>query len=180
MVFCVQACGFTPRCALEDDDSGELRVLKILRIIKECRFGIHDLSRTELNSITQLPRFNMPFELGLDFAHRYTGKGPHRTKKLLILDREMFRYQTYLSDLAGVDIKAHLNNPHRLIQIVNDWLRNQPDDPDFPGGKDISRLFTKFETELPRFAARRGHNPEELSFTVLTQLIRQWLERVVK
>ncbi len=180
MVFSIQAYGFFPRCALESDDSGELRILKILRIIKECRFGIHDLSRTESDPITQLPRFNMPFELGLDFAHRYTSKGPHRTKRLLILDREIFRYQSFISDLAGIDIKAHMNRPDRLIQLINDWLRNQSEIFGIPGAAAIIKLFNKFEIQLPKFATHRGHDPKELSFTVLTQIIGEWLEAGVK
>lgn len=180
MIFAIQACGFQARCALEDDDSGKLRILKILRIINQCRFGIHDLSRTELNPITQLPRFNMPFELGLDFAHRYAGQKLHRDKPLLILDREPFRYQTFISDLAGIDIKVHLNNQYRLIQVVNDWLRTQVKAATLPGAKAIEALFKEFEIQLPEFAAKRGHNPEELSFSVLSPIIHDWLKLVVK
>jgi len=54
-----------PRCALEVQDSSENRLKKILRIIGECQFAIHDISRTDLDKKHQLPRFNMPFELGL-------------------------------------------------------------------------------------------------------------------
>ncbi len=57
--------GFVARCALEDDDGGEIRLSKIERIIEECRFGIHDLSAVALDAGTNLPRFNMPLELGL-------------------------------------------------------------------------------------------------------------------
>lgn len=178
MVFAIQACGFKARCALEDEDSGELRILKILRVINECRLGIHDLSRTELNPITQLPRFNMPFELGLDFAHRYAKK--QRDKSLLILDREAFRYQMFISDLAGVDIKAHQNIPRKLIQIINDWLRSQTGVATLPGASAVTELFAKFELQLPRYVSKLGHNPEELSFTVLNLTIHDWLQKVVK
>jgi hypothetical protein len=34
-------------------------------MIEECRFGINDLSAVELGATAGLPRFNMPFELGL-------------------------------------------------------------------------------------------------------------------
>ena len=46
-------------------DRYDLRLLKILCIIGECRLGIHDISRTELDAASGLPRFNMPLELGL-------------------------------------------------------------------------------------------------------------------
>ena len=65
LVFAVHDCGFVARCALEQDDSGEIRIEKIYSIIAACRFGIQDLSRTTLDSRFHLPRFNMPFCKGL-------------------------------------------------------------------------------------------------------------------
>ena len=54
--------GCKPRSALEESDSSALRLEKIYKLIKNCRFSIHDLSRTELSHSTGLPRFNMPLE----------------------------------------------------------------------------------------------------------------------
>jgi hypothetical protein len=65
LVFTIFDCGFIPRCALEEDDGGMVRFEKIKQIIKESKFGIHDLSRTELDIENYLPRFNMPLELGV-------------------------------------------------------------------------------------------------------------------
>ena len=65
MLFAVYDCGFKPRCALETTDAGQVRVQKISAIIRDCAFGIHDISRTQLDEGSGLPRFNMPFELGL-------------------------------------------------------------------------------------------------------------------
>src|SRR4051794_260570 len=65
LVFGVIACGFRARCAREMDDGTETRIDKLYRIIEQCRFGLHDLSRTELDSVNSLPRFNMPLELGI-------------------------------------------------------------------------------------------------------------------
>jgi hypothetical protein len=48
-------------------------------MIRECRYGIHDLSRIELNE-AQYPRFNMPFELGIFFGARYIGTGEQKKK----------------------------------------------------------------------------------------------------
>ena len=49
LVFAVHDCGFVARCALEDDDGARIRVAKIYDLIEACRFGIHDVSRTELD-----------------------------------------------------------------------------------------------------------------------------------
>jgi hypothetical protein len=59
-VFAVHDVGFRPRCALEASNAGQFRLNKILEIIADCKYSIHDLSRTELDSDSGLPRFNMP------------------------------------------------------------------------------------------------------------------------
>jgi hypothetical protein len=38
-------------------DVGLVRFEKILQLVKACRFGIHDTSRTELDRRNRLPRF---------------------------------------------------------------------------------------------------------------------------
>jgi hypothetical protein len=63
ILFTVFAMGCEPRSALEESDSSALRLEKIYKLIKNCRFSIHDLSRTELSPSTGFPRFNMPLEL---------------------------------------------------------------------------------------------------------------------
>src|SRR5258706_8576463 len=88
MVFAVFDCGFQPRCALEATDAGQIRVQKISGIIRECALGVHDISRTELDKQTRLPRFNMPFELGLYLGAKWFGDDGQRRKNTLILDRE--------------------------------------------------------------------------------------------
>jgi hypothetical protein len=42
----------------EVDDASEVRIEKIARIIAACRFGIHEICRTEPDPETNLPRFN--------------------------------------------------------------------------------------------------------------------------
>ena len=64
IVFAVIHCGYTVRCALEAEDTGATRIDRIYRLIEECCFGIHDISRIERDAVNNLPRFNMPFELG--------------------------------------------------------------------------------------------------------------------
>lgn len=64
IVWTVQDLGFSARCATERDDSGEIRIQKIMQIIAQSQYGIHNISRTQVND-EGLPRFNMPYELGL-------------------------------------------------------------------------------------------------------------------
>ena len=134
IVFAVMNCGFLPRCALERVDSGEVRIEKICRIISECRFGIHDISRTELSADSRLPRFNMPFELGLYLGAARFGEIKQRKKCSLIFDTEPYRYQKFLSDIAGQDISAHHGNPAQAISQIRDWLATSSRRSDLPGG----------------------------------------------
>ena len=55
LVFAVHDCGYIARCALEVDDSGQVRIQKIEQMIADCKFGIHDISRVETDPQTQLP-----------------------------------------------------------------------------------------------------------------------------
>jgi len=74
IVFVVLDCGFIPRSTKEIDDSSRLRLKSITEIIQKCKYGIHDLSRVELDDDNQLPRFNMPFELGIFYGAKEFGE----------------------------------------------------------------------------------------------------------
>ena len=54
LVFAVHDCGFFVRCALEIN-AGQLRLQTICNLIRACRYGIHDLSRTQLGPDNRLP-----------------------------------------------------------------------------------------------------------------------------
>src|SRR5260370_42202316 len=109
-VFAIFDCGFWPRCALEIDDASEVRIDKVFNIVAECKYGIHDISRTEVTSASGLPRFNMPLELGMFLAAKRFGTGKQRRKVCLVLDTMPYRYQQLISDIAGQDIHVHSNN----------------------------------------------------------------------
>jgi hypothetical protein len=98
IIFTIYDCGYYPRCALESADSGELRFPKICGLIRDCRYGIHDLSRIELDTSTQLPRFNMPLELGLFLGAKEFSKNKERV--CLVMDTEPYRYQGVLFRLG--------------------------------------------------------------------------------
>jgi hypothetical protein len=98
-------------------DTGYGRLNKIIDLIGFCDFSLHDISRTELEHGSNLPRFNMPFELGLTFGLKHP---KHGTKKMnaLVLDRELHRYERFLSDLKGWDPVSHNGDPLESITQV--------------------------------------------------------------
>jgi hypothetical protein len=177
LVFAITHCGFRPRCALEIDDGSEVRVDKIFRIIEECRFGLHDLSRTELDRSSGLPRFNMPLELGMFLAAKRFGGARQRTKACLILDRSAYRYQKFVSDIAGQDIRAHDRDLNLAITVTRDWLRASSS-RSMPGGAEIHRQFRKFKSQLPALCRSLKLEPAEMTFNDLTNIIVEWLRTV--
>lgn len=176
ILFTVSACGFRLRCALEIQDSAETRIEKIQRIIKECRLGIHDISRTALDATSGLPRFNMPFELGLFLGAKCFGTPTQRRKSCIVLDVERFRYQKFLSDIAGQDPVAY--DPTKvdaLIRKIRDWLKSQSPQADIPGPVRIRGEYQFFCDDRPQVLASLGLEESELCFTDRYQIINNWL-----
>jgi hypothetical protein len=176
IVFCVVACGFVPRCTLELTDAAEVRINKIYELIDQCNRSIHDISRTEVAGAYHLPRFNMPLELGIFLgAKRFGGRSSHM--RCLILDRAPYRYQRFISDIAGQDIRAHNASPRQAIRQVRNWLQPTAGTGVIPGGAAIWRWYSRFRQELPVIAEEAELDPEELTFTDYLHLVINWLQQ---
>jgi hypothetical protein len=176
IIFTVHDCGFVARCAREVSDSSQVRIDKIFQIISDCKYGIHDISRTELDAINQLPRFNMPLELGFFLAAKRFGGKQQKQKLCLILDTEQFRYQKFCSDIAGQDISAHGNNADRLIKKVRDWLNDSIADVRIPSGSKIAERYHLFEDDLPLYCQTFRKDKSELTFIDFRNLVIAWLK----
>jgi hypothetical protein len=163
-IFTVYRCGFTPRCALEVIDGGGTRIAKIEKLIEECPFGIHDISRTELDATNRLPRFNMPLELGLFLGARRYGDAVQKRKRCLVLDREPYRYQKFISDIAGQDTDSHDGQIDKLIEKVraflNSSLRGQP----LLSAAAIRTDYEQFDLALPVICQRLNVDPDNLDY----------------
>lgn len=159
------------------DDASETRIDKIYDLIAHCRFGVHDLSRTELDVQHALPRFNMPLELGIFLGAKRFGDDGQRRKRGLVLDVERYRYQKFISDLAGVDIQDHGGEPERAVHRLRDWLgtvaRRQ-----LPGGDRVWSAYMAFARDLPRLAQESETDAEQLTYVDFEMLVLAWLEEV--
>lgn len=181
IVFVLKACDYAPRCALEADSATEVRVEKILRIIGDCALSIHDISRTQLDRKSKLPRFNMPFELGLFLGAAKLGGARHQKKSALILDVEPYRYQKYLSDIAGQDIRAHGNDPDAVIGHVRNWLNTHSlSNQVLPGKAALVKQYRRFQKQLPVMLKELQIKEAEISFVDWSRLIETWLVAVAK
>src|SRR5688500_11733451 len=86
LLFTIIYLGFTPRIALESLDSGSPRIEKIVSLIRDSQYAIHDLSRIKAKKTDELFRLNMPFELGVDVGCRLFKRGKWSRKRCLILE----------------------------------------------------------------------------------------------
>jgi hypothetical protein len=175
IIFTVFACGFEPRSTLEHEDASQVRIEKIYRLIAGSAFGIHDISRTELDGENQLPRFNMPLELGVFLGAKQFGTGRHRSKRCLVLDRERYRFQKFISDIAGQDIKAHGNSPEIVVRTVRDWLRDAIGQKTMPGGSHLWARYQLFTTDLTEMCETAKLTPAHLTFRDFYHLVLEWL-----
>lgn len=122
LLFTVVYLGFRPRIASERSDSGETRLDKICNLIQESRLSIHDLSRLKSDAADEFYRLNMPFELGIDYGARLFGSSKMNGKRSLILETSYYDFQKALSDIAGMDIKAHHDEPEEVVAAVRNWF----------------------------------------------------------
>jgi len=154
-----------------------VRIDKICQLVATCRFGIHDLSRTELDPLHQLPRFNMPFELGLFVGAQRYGNRMQRKKSCLILDRAPYRYQRFCSDIAGQDPVSHNGEPNRAIRVVRDWLQRYSGTR-APSGSLMAARYDRFRSDLPRMCRLGRLREAELTFSDFVYVLSVWLRHV--
>ena len=174
LIFAVIRCGFQVRCAREKADGAETRIDKLYNIIEDCRFGIHDLSRTELDAVNHLPRFNMPLELGLFLGARRYGDNAQKAKCCAIMDVESFRYQRFISDLNGMDIHAHHGDPREMVEHVRTFLLTNSRRKTIPDRVDLLASYDRFIVALPGLAAPFNADPLRMIYPDFERLVISW------
>jgi hypothetical protein len=109
-VSALTSLGLRPRCVLEvSPDKDRLR--RLVSLMSECAYSIHDLSHVTLSrSPHRVPRFNMPFELGMcaslsiELRHRFR-----------VFEEIPHRLGQSLSDLQGYEPFIHHGTVHGVI-----------------------------------------------------------------
>ncbi|BDC52708.1 hypothetical protein F183_A50230 [Bryobacterales bacterium F-183] len=177
IVFAITDLGFVARSAREEDDGGDFRLAKIQRIIEQCRYGVHDISAVKLDTKYKLPRFNMPLELGLFLGCKRYGGNRQRHKISLIFDADPYRYQIFISDIAGQDIHCHSNDAKTAMQELRTWLATASRRTKLPGGKDIFERYERFQADLPALCKELKLEDTELTFKDLRQMMAAWLKQ---
>lgn len=171
LLFTVIYVGFLPRIASERSDSGETRIDKICALIRTCQYSIHDLSRLRASQIGELSRMNMPFELGIEYGSRRFGVQPLTRKKCLVLEKEQHEFQKALSDLSGIDIKHHNNEPAEVVRAVRNWF---VETVGLSGIHSASRIWYRFADFASDFYDTRvadGYTAQDLNMMPVPEYI---------
>lgn len=173
MLFTVKYTGFEPLIA-QTTDSGQVRIKKIIRMMQDAEYSIHDISRIEAINEGDLPRFNMPFECGIDFGIKYCE--PYTHKKFLILEKERHRYQKVLSDISGNDIFSHDNEAEKLVKQLRNWLWHHNDKvASFKAIWDSYQIFDATFVTTMENEGLDPHNIYELPFAEIMQMMEEFI-----
>lgn len=95
----------------------------------------------------------------------------------LIVDREPHRYQAFLSDIAGQDIRSHGDSADTLITVVRNWLSTATKRKTIPGAAVIRQRYADFTAQLPELCAGLQLQPDELLFNEFTLIAASWLSQ---
>jgi len=174
MVFTIFSCGFTPHCA-KGESNQNLRFQRIIELVGECRYGLHDLSRIELG---QLPRNNMPLELGVFIGCQRFGARFHYEKEYLIMDSDAHRYNQHTSDVKADDAEYHQNEPNQIIERVRNWLASRlyrDKSQAIPGANSLIERYGRFQTDAPNLCNELFLSFDQLLFPEFCTIVTDWL-----
>lgn len=174
ILFVVHKCGFILRCAKEYEDSTGIRIQNIVQLIRESKYSIHDLSRVALDETANLPRFNMPLELGICIGAIEFGTKKQKENQYLIIESQKFRFKQFISDLSGQDIRDHEDSVEGAIKIIRNWLSGKTPEK-IPSASLIHQEYLDFLENLPLLCAENEWLPEELTFDEYSTLVTNWL-----
>jgi hypothetical protein len=137
------ALGRDPHCVLEVPSGGRNRLDRIYDLIAACGSSLHDLSWVALSSPLRVPRFNMPFELGVAYAI-----ARQHTHSFFVLEARTHRLQVSLSDLNGHDPHIHGGTQKGVLRCLLDCFGTGSHHPPFETLKSLTRRLGRAVSRL--------------------------------
>jgi hypothetical protein len=145
----LSAFGLIPRATLEIPTS-QRRLERIQKLIRQCAYSIHDLSRVQLDArAPRVPRFNMPFELGLAVAQNAGNK----RETWYICETVPHRINKSLSDLNGTDVRIHGGTVRGVFGALCDIFVRKTRQPSV---QEMYRIYLALRRNLPRIMRQAG------------------------
>jgi hypothetical protein len=149
----LSALGLVPRATLEIPTS-QRRLERILELIDECAYSIHDLSRVQLDRrAPRVPRFNMPFELGLAVGQ----DARRRHERWYVCETVRHRVNKTISDLDGTDVHIHHGTIRGVFGVLCDvFVRKQRP----PSAEQMYQIYLELRRKLPNIIEQAAaHGP---------------------
>lgn len=173
LIYTIIHLGLEPQLS-QTKSSATTRIEQIKTLIKESKFSIHDLSRSKPLKKNRLPRFNMPFELGLDIGCFEYGGKKFRNKKMLILETDRYYYQKVLSDIAGQDIENHNDDPNTIVKKVRNWFSAIDNNKVYPEASDI---WTAYHVFIQDLTLKIPYSISEMPVSDFIKFARNWIHQ---
>lgn len=176
LVFVLLSLDLEPKLS-QTLSSSTIRINQIKQHIRNCKYSIHDLCRSKALKKGELPRFNMPYELGLDIGAAEYGGKKLKGKKVLILETERYHYQKVLSDIAGQDIASHHDDPQTLTLRLRNWFSDNTNAATLPSASQIWHAFNQFNGDLISNLSPTYTNTEiaEMPIGDYVKFVKAWL-----
>ena len=145
LAFIAGLCGFglVPQSVLQIPGSHR-RLDRLTKLIADCRYSFHDISRVELDTRRpRVPRFNMPFELGMavNSAHDHYWYA---------FESKPFRALKSLSDLNGTEVYVHDGRPIGVFRCLTNALARTQHRPNLSELQAIYRDVTRVANFIRR------------------------------
>jgi hypothetical protein len=142
------ALRLNPRCVLEIPPQ-QHRLQRLFDHIRGCAFSIHDLSHVKLSpgKGSRVPRFNMPFELGIAVAIALAEQQTKDQHQFRIFEAQPFRLQKSLSDVLGHDPYVHRGSADGVLEAVLNVFSNLEDAPAPSEMRRLHRRLRQFRQE---------------------------------
>ena len=162
LLFVSRFYGLEVKIASSDLDSKSNRLSRIIALMRDAKYSVHDLSKMKSDKEGEYYRMNMPFELGLDY-----GIGGDE-KVFLIFENEPYKLKIALSDINGWDVRPHLDNPETLILEFRRWIvvnRDLPQGIMAYSSSDIWYKYNDFYGSFSDYMTIHHLKDEEISIT---------------
>jgi hypothetical protein len=146
----ISAFGFAPRATLEIP-FGQRRLDRILSLIRQSHYSVHDLSRVQLDrTVPCTPRFNMPFELGLVIALE---RSVHANHSWIVCETVPHRIKKSLSDLDGTDAYIHGGTIAGVFRELGNAFVGSSRQPTV---KEMSQIYRVLRSQFQRVLGKAG------------------------
>lgn len=145
LIAALTGLGRKPRCVLEVSTAGSDRLDRIFELLSGCGASIHDLSRVSLSAPLQVPRFNMPFELGIAYC-----LGKQSGHRFFVMEEQAYRLQATLSDLNGHDPHIHEGTQEGVMACLLDCFGMPGKVPSVKELKGLTAKLSRIVAQLQR------------------------------